>query len=110
MQCPKKKGTHIRYNVNPAYYLSCTDTGIVEMFKCPEEIFQVYDSNSKSCVYNCNKSGTYEDRELCTNYYHCSGPTKKLKSVNVMCPAGYYFKGDGCHYGSCINAVDIMPF
>ena len=80
------------------------------MFKCPDEINQVFDSASGACQYKCTNTGNYEDRQLCTNYYVCSRQSGQLSAVNVKCPAGYYFKNGGCVFGSFTNAIDVNQF
>ena len=87
--CPQTNFTFVPYAPNPAYYVYCTDTEKV-MFRCADEINQVYDVDSGTCKYKCIKSGSFEDREHCTNYYVCSDSEKtgQLTAVNIKCSDG----------------------
>ena len=106
--CPTSKFTNIPYPSNPAYYVFCSGDEKV-MFKCPDVVNHHYDTVSQSCKYKCIKAGSYEDRERCTNYYVCSDGTGEMKSDNIKCPDGYYFRNGECVFGTCTNAIDVTP-
>lgn len=105
--CPKDPFIFFPYTPNPAYYVLCTDTGKKLLFKCADEINQVFNPTTNECNYNCNAIGTFADRENCKNYYVCSRQAGKLVSVNMACGPNYYFdkNSNRCIMGTCTNEI-----
>lgn len=113
---PKNANKMVLYEGNAAYYAFCFGDGRngkevqVYMYKCQDELNQVYDLSLGQCVYNCMSAGNFTDRTDCNGYYSCSaGSAGKFVSTKVVCPAKSYFLDGQCVAQSKKKCVSELP-
>lgn len=89
---PANANSMVLYAGNAAYYAFCLvdsllgDEAKVYMYKCRDELNQVYDLSLGQCVYNCTAAGNFTDRTDCNGYYSCSaGSAGNFVSTKVSC-------------------------
>lgn len=85
----------VTFPLNPAYYAVCSagPPAKTVLFKCADELNEVYDPSIGACRYNCLLFGNYADRTNCNGYINCSWQgrwvaTKQLCAPNQMFRAG----------------------
>lgn len=81
--------------MDPAYYGFCfpkpDGTTDIILYKCHDEISEIYDAAMGSCKYNCKIEGNYVDRSDCHWYVTCYKENGIFKYKSMPCGMGYYF-------------------
>lgn len=95
----------IVYASNPAYYAMCVNRGNGQietyMFKCPRS--EVFDTSIKSCRFNCDAKGNFQNPANCTEYFNCNSASASTRPTTLSCPKDFVFDGSRCNSdpGSC---------
>lgn len=107
INCEKVENEYVPFSANPAFYAFCSVSNCnvkeIFMYKCDNEETHIFDSKSRSCVYNCKSAGYFPDSNDCSIYYICNGK-RTFVSQQVNCPVGYYFNGT-----ACVNSTKHCP-
>lgn len=93
----------IPYQHDQGYFAFCQyqSASNVIMFKCNDELHEIYDSAISACRYNCRSEGQYVDGTDCTGYVLCSKQSNKWVPQSLKCPTQYWFSGGNCITGNC---------
>lgn len=98
ISCDRVANDFISFPANPAFYAFCfvSDTGVRQtyMYKCDDEVNEIFDLKMKMCRFNCRSAGYFADPLDCNSYYICNG--LRLSARHVHCPPNYYFNGTVC--------------
>lgn len=86
--------------VDRAFYAFCVtppnnQTKIL-VFKCPDELNQIFNLETKQCEYRCHDIGQITDREDCEGYISCSFEDNRYISRRIKCPEGHFFRSNQC--------------
>lgn len=113
---PANANSMVLYDGHAAYYAFCfinsliVDEIKIYMYKCQDELNEVYDLSLGQCVYNCTAAGNFKDRTDCNGYYCCSaGNDGKLVANKVACPANFHFSGSQCVAQNAQPCVSELP-
>lgn len=111
VDCAKKGNEFLPFPGHAGYFAFCsTDQGTL-MFKCLDDINEVFDVDANQCVYNCKRAGFYVDRTSCEDYYVCQRIGGKWTANKRSCPKNYKFDGTMCVYDpECQPEIRTTPY
>lgn len=111
VDCTNSSNAMVLFKPHPAYYAFCMAGPIapIYMYKCLDELNEIYDLATNKCAYNCLKQGSFKDRTNCRGYIVCSMVNGLLVGTKAQCPPGNYFNGEQCvrELNLCVSEISI---